>query len=509
MGRRKITAAVLIIILLISLTACGRGSEEPLTIRFRKSGVRAYRYSVLPDGTFKKKRMTLEYEDLGTERTQKSLASDDSVITLKKWYYDDTGEHLLKEVSLEKYQLTESVEYDLQGRKIAHRLKNDMKIKAALIRFDFPDEYGDFLPEAVYKPDYLYRDDPASEMVTEYTYEGNTDRIKTIRTVTDLGCVIGSLECGEGDIVLSCHMIGYDYYISEPREYQETYDALTGQSQWTLYRDAELLSHGVRTYDDRGRCVSTETFDTEKNRTWRETYQYGDDGSYEQREEHMTARGEYLPTEIKQFDSKGKCISKKTYDYTSDPDMDTDEWILYRSKSYEYEYYDNGEVSRVSTKKYDGQGELTGENKRTYDARGRLTSDVTVSDGIMTQSDTMEIISVPGVAGDVMHQTRVKYNSREETYEREELYRLLLPDPDQPWEQLWMTYSLYDSTEIYSDRYHAEFDEQGRMQRIERKSYQFTEFFEYDEQGRLTRAGTIYNQQGRETGTLYEYWEEE
>ena len=504
MGRRKITATVLTIVLLLSLTACGRGKErEP--VKLRKSGVRAYRYSVLSDGTFEKKGMILEYEDIGTERSKKKMHPDGTVTSLVRWYYDNSGEHLLKMVSWNERFYTASTEYDLQGRKIVYSLKNDQGT-AVHGGCEFPDEYRSFFPYDFGTFEYVNDESQQQELNTKYTYEGDTDKILTMETFTESGSVVGLLERGDGDIILRFHMTGIVSHDSS--EYDESYDAVTGQSQWTFNVEGKTESYGVKTFDDKGRCVSTETVNASKNIRHRETYRYEEDGSYKVKKEHVTADGGYLTDEETQFSSKGKCINSKSYYYRYDPDTETEEKNPHGIYDYEYEYYDSGNLSKKTKKYYDSQGELYSKEEKEYDEAGNVTSEVEYIEDITMRSHFREMVSVPGVAGDVMRETHVNH-SHEETYERTELYQVMLSDPDAPWEQCRITYSKRNPSGEYAWNIRAEFDEQGRVRRIEDESYSYIKFFEYDEQGRVTKAGTINKRDGGENGTLFEYWEEE
>ena len=254
--RKKLTAIILTVILIVTLAACGKKNTTTDPAKeLQKFGFREYRVDYITGD----RALSVKYENLGTERTLTKYDEEGEISSIEKWYYDNTGEHLLKHVKWSAYDATAAEEYDMNGRLIRRSAKKEEKEGSQdwWQTLYFPNEYSSYSKKenqsvglALVIGGYEHAKPDVKEIVTEYTYFGETDTIKEIKTVSDSGDVVGLLERGEGDIILRALIDG------EYIHYDETYDAATetGEFEYAYTDDSDILIafHGTRQYNSAG-----------------------------------------------------------------------------------------------------------------------------------------------------------------------------------------------------------------------------------------------------------------
>ena len=252
---RKLIVIIVSAALVLAMTACGKGGDDRKeeNKRFEPFGWQKYRkVTDVISGKVGERRLVGEYENLGTESTLITY-EDGKTTGITKWYYDETGEKLLKKVVWSEGNATEASEWDTNGRLISYlrKIEDDNPSEDFL---SIPMEYDtyesrDYLVEKI--GGNVCTDSDVKELRTEYTYRGDTDEIATIKTVTDRGEVVAYLERGEGDIVLSESWVG-----SLQLRYDEVYDAVTRTGHGVeLDGEGGVSANIDKTYDEYGRCT--------------------------------------------------------------------------------------------------------------------------------------------------------------------------------------------------------------------------------------------------------------
>ena len=507
--RRQVTAIALAILLAFVSVSCGKPEpEEAVTPRrkFVPFGFRSYEYNE-ETGT---KVLYEEYEDRITWRSLTRYNGTGEVVSIEKWYNDLAATRLIKHVTWSKDYPSMSEEYDEKGRLIRRSEKFEEEHAEARaegwIHLHFPKEYKSGFPEKL--PDDVADWDAFNhwfnicsevkpgidEIITEYTYDSDSDVITGIRTFTGSGEVIGQLVRGDGDIILKKEIVTTDF------SYEETFDPETGTGTWTVIADdGNLRPCGTRTYNASGQLESAVWFEdqTEENQL-DFTYQHDADGCAMSMVYTDNAQGGVAAVVNRNWDSEGRLIRDEAV-YS---DL---YWGEYQSSNvlWEFSYDKDGNTVKTlfSHQRNDGIQSidlvLTEERKDNKFLR-RLTDH-----GKVVEEYTVELVEVPGIAGKVQHVTDY-YNYG--TEEKCEIYYVDLPDQYDPGETQEVRYS--EITQDQGDLYEAEFDEAGILRRLVcRKSIETVT--EYDERGRMVKTYSLTDPGRKESGYLYEYWEEE
>lgn len=530
--KRTITAVFLSIALIVALTACKNNTTKNKTENTTESvsnlpkyGFREYTREYVSGERY----LSAEYENLGTERALTEYKGKDGEVgTVEKWYYDDTGEHLLKHVLWRDAFTTEAQEYDMSGRLIRKSVKKQ-GARADQQGLYFPSEYSTYSKRenkevglAYYmNSSFAIAKSEVQEIVTEFTYFDESDTIKGIKTVTDSGAVIGSLERGEGDIILSASIDGK--FI----QYEEKYDPATGCSEFNYERlennKVFMTAHGTRKYNLAGNYLHILVQNEEgpdAGLTVEAFYEYDVEGGYRVSLESRPQRGSRGKVSTDWYDAEGKRLRGETI---------TDGSI----KKYEYTYYENGNVLRhVSTADYGSgsedsvspEGEEFERVEQEYFEDGRLLSERSYRYGELTSETFYTFVEMQGVAGQVLYR-RVLYDSGEEA----EQYSVFMPDKYDPAKTEEVVFRAISWDEEGNLVYHIEgqFDSEGRLIRKEETPYGTDVskaeetgslgVTEFDEKGRMTRKSvrywpnTKYNSGDTafELGKEWEYWEGE
>lgn len=507
MGRRIATVALALLLAIVSVS-CGKPDPEPEAAEKKPVpfGFRVYEYNE-ETGT---KVLYEEYENRITERSLTQYNGAGEAVSVEKWYYDSAATRLIKHVTWSKDYPTTSEEYDEKGRLIRRSEKFEEEHAEARaegwIHLYFPKEYKtesrEKLPEGVTNWDEFDRwfddhsevDPDVNEIVTEYTYDGDSDVIKEMRTVTDGGEEVGQMQRGNGDIIVMREFAG-TYY-----SYLENYDGNTGTGQWAVfsYFDEEK-PHGTKRYDEAGLL---------EREIW---YEDGTEDSQFTCEYHRDADGRSM-TMVYEDIPEGKTAVTVHRSWDAEGRLLRDEavysdifWGEYQSSNvlWEFSYDKDGNTVKTlfSHQRNDGIQSidlvLTEERKDNKFLR-RLTDH-----GKVVEEYTMELVEVPGIAGKVQHVTDY-YNYG--TEEKCEIYYVDLPDQYDPGETQEVQYS--EITQDQGDLYEAEFDEAGILRRLVcRKSIETVT--EYDERGRMVKTYSLTDPGRKESGYLYEYWEGE
>ena len=502
---RKVFALTMAVILVFCLSACSRGEKKDSRHAF---GIRQYRYSIDDDGTFTREDPYMEYEDLGTERSKSTFLDRDKPNTLDKWYYDSTGEKLLREVHWERNNPTEAIEYDEKGRvvRVSKKVEEDnVPLDFSYVEFSFPDEYFFHTPR--YKDGWqetsILRDMNCSivrEIITEYAYDSDTGRLISMKTSTDNEKVCGEMTFGEGDIILSAKLR------TLTSRYDESFE--NGKSAWYYYENDEVINSGVRTYDFKGRLLTIEV----TNHVWHSfdtiEYRYSEDGFLKM--DNPIGDEGYSMTVC--YDKQGRVLWEKEYSNT----IDNGRYLIYELKC---EYHNNGERASEHSVTYSPSGEVTSTLEAEFDEAGMLTKETREENGETFMTYFTEIIAVPGVTDDVLHTVDIE-SYGQEGEETKEYYSVKVQDLEHPGEKYWNVYSA-TLTKNGSARVLTQgiFDSEGHLQRIETavdwnedvttwRDLGCVSFEEYDAQGRIVKSGKQYAS-GAENGMIYEYWEEE
>lgn len=527
-------AVLLSVLLAACLTACGKGTKESEKNpekaekeRRQPSGFRCY---VLEGGDSNRKEKWLmeEYEDLVTEATSKRYDELGNVCDLTRWYYDDSGEILLKQVNWQsdEYSVTKSTEYDLSGRKIRYSEKQEHESEEEQEKPQIPEEFQKYLMNEL---DYYYFDvgNGVKELITEYTYAGDSDKLVSMKSVTDAGDVIAVVELGDGDIILSKR------FQQDTWRLEETYNPDTRTGTWNHYTwsitydddyfengwDWVVDMYGTREYDESGRILRSATYKPEE---------YIDDYDIKVRmrlseETVYSYESHGMVSTTREFDRSGICSSEETD--THDPEgrvlqsvrrgFDEGGILAYERES-TYTYHENGEkASEFVRERYSYESDWNISADYEYDENGAITAWRTYDEGQLTSEITVTKSELPGVSGEVKCRRWISYDeeSEDKISERYEV-RMKLPDVGDsltysPYGDEWFVFRIVVTDwndKTTEDDLDASFDSEGRL----RKVYIYdsgTKFAEFDEQGRLVHS--FDSAWSSEWEYFYEYWEDE
>ena len=513
---RRITAVLLTMVLAILMTACDKKQKEPEKKEPRKpSGYRVYRTDMDNNGDVAVSRLLVEeFEDLVTEKSwirYERVDEEKSPSFIQKWYYDDDGEVLLKEVSWgnSSYDMAKSAEYDHMGRLIRYSVRQDYE--AAEDEYistpGLPEEYGLVLGTPgndswLYsKIRFLDMEKNVREIQTEYTYEGDSGRIISLESVSENGAVIAYAERGEGDIILSATM---DFGTCR---YVEKYDEKERKSEWMLYDnsltmgpDTDLFLHydGEKEFDGKGRLVRYVRYEHEYD-----SVQHIDEEiifTYDTAGRSATVKyyddsGTVYMECICQYDSEDRTLKEEKYDLENGQLLET------RTLT----YHSNGLLAVDNREAWNEvEGKLVPSSYYEYDEDGTKVQQRDYYDDMICYDYKRELLEEPGIAGTVMR-TRSTYYKDGEMYWRDEDSSVKVIAGGEEW----LTYSSrYGSPEDPSESYTSKFDDKGRI--IESKRFLNLYQYEYDEQGRIIRESISYNRDNYSDCVFeYEYWENE
>ena len=512
---RKILSLILVAVLALSvLASCGKEPDREEEPKLKQYGFKKY---VREGGENAERTLREEYENLGTERTQKIYDFKGNVIELNKWYYDKTGEHLLKEVSWKEDEPTHSKEYDELGRCILEMVKyeegTDAAVKDGLY---FPDTYLTAFDR--YELFYWYRpkleeNDPDSaeeenpirpkkgtrELRTEYTYKGDTGKYASICTTTGDGEEVGKLVFGDGDIVKEGLLIG------EKIEYRETFDADLYVGNWNeTYVDQTFF--GKREYDANGHCkFRTWYYEPMGTTGWKETFITVVDGvewevTYQYSEEDKVGQ----LRQRDRYDDSGRLLCSEIYEGDIFSGIELND-------RYTYEYYPNGNVAKTTMELDIANGDLhqTVEAEYAEEQANQVVSQVIRMDnGNTVYTYNNYEFKQDGVT-DKLKQTIWNYQGF--LGYNIEFDAACLRDSYDEMKEYWVDYAF---RQIFADRtedlYTYEFDEAGHLRKVE---YSITDadgvvkmMKEFDEKGRICKEVEAPDF-GIETVSTWEYWE--
>ncbi|MBO4651792.1 MAG: hypothetical protein J5649_00540 [Lachnospiraceae bacterium] len=519
---RKITTAIFVLIIVFQSVACSKGGnngtvgnreETPTatpTPAKKASGFRMYERSM--SGTINDQFLKGEYEDLITERTYKTYSSDGEILELKQWYYDDTGEHLLKMVEWEAAGNTPSrtYEYDLKGRLVCFTEKFEGKHTRFDGGLDLPKEYY-----ACAEKEYIYaRDDMVetlepdiSELRTEYAYREDTGELVSIKSYADEEQVC-SLELGEGDIILSEKLRG-----RRGSSYEETYNPETRKGTWSAREDDSRGERYVREftgekeYDESGRCTRNVTYvniNGEESLIEDTVIVYDEEGALATTNIPNGTPGSLvgIPYDVTLYVMK--TVSR--YDHNG-RQMKTEEYVIYDGEMVPYAAETctrnaDGSVASITREVYNfDQMKMCVVEEETYNDVGELICQRSYDpdNGALCYDKTISYTSDPEVAGTVRLEVENGYVSpyREESM-REEEYQVCMRD--EFGNDLWVTYLFSGPV---GERKYGTFDAEGHMIRYEDGYWDIKEF---DTQGRILLKHAS-DSEGIMRKYIYEYWE--
>lgn len=545
---KKIMAVLLSVLLAACLTACSGGNKNSTREKEKEQEEKkeqqepkkkrqpsGFRYYKTEDPSDPKNRILLEeYEDLVTEATLKEYNddsdgedSDNELAGITRWYYDDEGEILLKKVNwrADSRSVTSAVEYDMAGRKIRYSEKQEHEYTEDQYKPGIPFDYREFLLGDDYYD--FSAGDNVKELITEYTYKGDTDKLAGLKSVTDTGNVIAVVELGDGDIILSKR------FQQDTWRLEETYNPDTRTGTWNHYTwsitydddyfengwDWVVDMYGTREYDKSGRILRSATYKPEE---------YIDDYDIKVRmrlseETVYSYESHGMVSTTREFDRSGICSSEETD--THDPEgrvlqsvrrgFDEGGILAYERES-TYTYHENGEkASEFVRERYSYESDWNISADYEYDENGAITAWRTYDEGQLTSEITVTKPELPGVSGEVKCRRWISYDeeSEDKISERYEV-RMKLPDVGDgltysPYGDEWFVFRIVVTDwndKTTEDDLDASFDSEGRL----RKVYIYdsgTKFAEFDEQGRLVHS--FDSAWSSEWEYFYEYWEDE
>ena len=499
---RKMTAVALAIVMIIVTTACGKGGTDR-KVPLKKQGFRIYKTENKQGIVAQERKLIKELEDTGTERTFKEYDDDGNVTELVKWYRDDSGEHLLKQVIWNINSPTYSYEFDANGRTIREYKKIEKPEEELLKHLSLPT--GIFQHTAkkflyVYFSDRVGSD--VTELRTEYTYFGDSERLKTIKTVTNDGTVVASFEMGEEDIVIS------GFIRNDDESYEETYDPDTNKGTWKHLAYGEVFESGTKTYDSSGRCVYYSAYSDTRQYLMEETSAvYDDEGaqSVTRKFDYDKDAGYLLSHETRRmYDGDG-------YEtYVIDQSYDEDGRVTY-GEAYHRTYHKNGKKATVKYESWDDESqEMVLKYEESYDEDGELTDSYTYgffgNDGKLSYETHIVLIDAPDVAGKVKHKTVSYYPDKVGDLDYNTLiveeYNVCMTD--EYGRDDWYQYLEVRTTDGDRKEYKkGTFDSDGHLIEV---TDDYGDTVEFDQQGRIFREK--YEDWDDTTVTLeYEYWE--
>ena len=507
---KKLIAIVIAAALVLALTACGKGGKN------KKNEPFGYRkYTITTDSGIEEGReLAEEYENHGTEST---LISDDEgkAYDIRKWFYDETGEKLLKEVAWSKGSPTVAKEWDANGRLISYSQKKE-EDNDTDFNLEIPTEYN-----AYDDREYLVKNiggkyftrKSVKELQTEITYRGDTDEIATIRTVTDQGDVVASLERGEGDIILSETWEG-----SYQASYGEAYDEATRTGYGSEQNeDGMICGYIEKTYDENGkltRVLEYSCTDGWKTLEYDTSIVYSEDGS------SQVYRIQYY-TYLLRSDSEELAKWYETH-YSYDADQRLTEEIVFRYPIWEeenytekrfdssktYTYYENGQLKKEEQYEFDEEtSQVYPSYTVEYDKEGNeLSEEYYTPDGYYSSVSTYEYTDDPAVCGKVLHTVTKRYGGQEEPKEVTEL-----------WKCSYSVVREYDSLVTYRREYTGEgvddvsttpvYDKDGYLSEIKWAMAGYEETTELDRKGRIVHNIFKDPDDNWSSEVIYEYWE--
>ena len=522
---KKITAVVLTVVLAACLTACSGGAKDPEKEKEKRkpSGYRCY---LIEDPQKPDDRVLVsEYEDLVTEVTYKTYSSydDHELESVTRWYYDENGEYLLKRVdwSASDSMVTTSTEYDTKGRKIRYSEKQEHESTADQEKPKIALEYVKYLPSAT---DYYYYNagNDVKELVTEFTYKGDSDKLASMRTVTDSGKEVATVELGDGDIVL------FRKFETLIWRLEERYDPDKRTGVWYYYNrdypdpenteseeEWERYSYGPNEYDESGRIVRSQMYlfdyySTIPYLSEEIVYSYETDGTVTKTTKNYDALGQDVGAEgTEKLDSEGRVLYDLDIVYNSDGSL------AFKAER-TYTYHDNGVTASQLERRYnESQKEMCtviddefdeGGNtiaSRSYDSAGNLTEEFTTVD-----------VKTTDIAGKTRCRIWTAYD-REIDYKTYEVYdiQMSMPCGFEDWIRTpygtseWYVYRTV-TTDWYGDAtandYNAKFDADGHLLKVD-TNLGLT-YVEFDTQGRIIHC---FEGGNCEWEYEYEYWEGE
>ena len=514
---RRITAVLLMMVLAVLMTACDRKPKEPEKKEPRKpSGYRVYKTEKNKNGDVLVDRLPVEeFEDLVTEKSlilYERVVDDKSPEFIQKWYYDDDGEVLLKEVSWgsSSYDMTISAEYDHMGRLMRYSEKREYEASEDdyFRKPGLPKEYALILGTPG-EENWLNNTIPnwqveknEREIQTEYTYQGDSGRIISLESVSESGAVIAYAERGDGDIILSATM---DFGTSR---YVEKYDEKERKSVWSFYDDTlivgtntDLFLHydGEKEFDEKGRCVRFVKY------------------------EHEDEAVQHIAEEVLfSYDTAGRSATVNYYDYYGTPYMECICQYDSEDRTVKEEKYDleSGQLLETRTLSYHSNGLLAVDNREAwnedkgkfvpnfyleYDEDGNLMQEKDYYGGEIHYEYKTEYLEEQGITGTVKRTTRTNYKDGEPNWWDVDYSVKVIRGSEE-----WMTYrSVYGLSDEEIEDYKSKFDGEGRL--IEVEKYNTLYQYEYDEQGRIIRETVTYSPDVTYNDAIseYEYWENE
>ena len=500
---RKIIAVVLMLVLTVASTSCKHDKKNTK----EKNGYRVYRIVTDESGKSGERELIEEYEDLISERTEKEY-EDGELVRLVKWYYDSTGEHLLKKVEWQDRYPTVSDEYDERGRLVCHSEKKEdnnpteEQIRLPADCIDYEDR--EYLKEYF---DGRWRRS-FEELKTEYTYRGDTEEIATIKSVTESGETIYSLERGDGDIILSTMWLG-----DEKAHYEGKYDS--GERKTVLsYFNTEGLPSGYTEmdYDDSGRCTRIVRYSGEMDLTSETHVEFHSDGSSVAIFTCYDYPDEFSGETRYSYDEDGRLLLVEQYERRYVPGSTYEEDDYYVSvlrKTETYSYYKSGKrKEEIRQYRYADSEELQTDYVNQYDEDGNQVFSCSYFKGESPYQELkIEFLEVPGVRDKVRHYMFAQYHQDEsEPWYSLDYYELRMIYGH---EEEWSPYRATAMDEGESDwGYDSEFDSDGYLVRTKYTSSNSIVCWEFDRQRRLVRTITQDNPlSGSKTERLCEYWE--
>lgn len=377
---RKAVAWIVLVVLVVSLTACGREKKEEDTRPNGSYGYKKYRYREEKE---KEKILLEEYENLVTEAVRNTYDELGVLISTYHAFFDETGEHLLKDISRTIGVTVVTKEYDSLGRCIVEKIcgdaesgaENTVKGQTYLENYSevagwrvstnglpLPIQYQAFCSNSLTGiPSYiayglflgqLMTEPSVKEIRTTYSYRGDTEEITGLRTMSQ-DTVIAELELGDGGVVLKETVHAVDL------QYEEIYDPSENKATFRGNTD-EGSFRGVKEYDSEGRCLSInfygvdyrmeqgDTGDRDTNYRYETTFSYKDDG-YIQEEAEYLVNGEGEPERhlLKHKEYAGNGLLVFSENYTED-----ENGILRVQTQEIYEYAEGGELTKISVRYY-------------------------------------------------------------------------------------------------------------------------------------------------------------
>ncbi len=500
MAGKRIVALILVLVMAVQAFACGKPSddvEEEVKQPYSYKKYVCYKY---PGNDNVKKTLIEEYENLITERTKKLYDQDSGeLFSITKWYYDETGSQLLKQVNWSK-GLSESYEYDTKGRLIRQSRKfedsdNDHSQGNQYSALSIPEECFRFSKKLDLKMGADFDlmkfplDSSVTELVTEYSYKDDTEHYESISTFDNNGNEVFSLRLGDEDVILGLYITG------EGNRYWETYYSDVRSVSAGTYESGNLVITLTREYDETGRCRKEEAEiqrPNAENSRIEILFEYDTDGYVQN---FTVYNGEKVTLrKSERYNNSDLLLWTERRESSTDTDMGSE--IVNRTS---YTYHENGMLATMQQEiSFDG-GVNTSKTIGSYDEEGNwIMSAYYTSDGELSEKISTEITKEQTELGNVRHDREYRLSSGPGT-ETDYVYLPSMEDPDR---MEWVTF--YEK-EVSLGRDHvyinaeAEYTNDGKLKRVE---YYFESpsveegrlngytFREFDEKGRTVMYGT-------------------